>query len=105
MTKTSLTGNLLKEARLLKNLSQAELAKITRVTQSYIAQIENGRHDNLTPDRVKVLAEALDIEYGDLVAIIVIDRYGVDFTENYPNDLRTIILDKKISAIKEGWCK
>ncbi len=54
-------GELLKNARKEKNLSQQELAKRVGMPQSHISNIENGRVDLQTSSLVEI-ARILDLE-------------------------------------------
>lgn len=56
-----------KRLRAQRGLTQAELAKKTKVTQAFIAQLETGVEDNPTLDTVRRLAKALNTTVGKLV--------------------------------------
>ena len=60
-------GMKLKELRTQQGLSQVAMAKKVRVTQAYIAMLENGR-ENPTLDVLERLAKALKVTVGELVA-------------------------------------
>lgn len=57
----------LKYLRIQRELTQADLAKVSKVSQSTIAQIESGRKDP-SINTLKQIAKALDIEIAILFA-------------------------------------
>jgi transcriptional regulator with XRE-family HTH domain len=62
----SIIGNNLKALRLLKRISQRELAKRSEISNTYINQIEQGIHNNPSLDILRRLASALDCKVEDL---------------------------------------
>jgi DNA-binding XRE family transcriptional regulator len=58
-------GEMIREIRELQGLTQAELAKITGISQAAISALENGTQ-TLGIDRAKTLAEALKVHPGVL---------------------------------------
>lgn len=60
-------GQKIKEARLLKGLTQEELGKIVGVQKSAIAKYENGRVVNIKRSTLQKLAIALDLRGSDLI--------------------------------------
>ncbi len=61
-------GLKLKQLRLDKNLSLAELARRTSLSSSYVNEIENGKKYPKS-DKIAALADALDISYDKLVSL------------------------------------
>lgn len=62
----SIIGNNLKTLRLLKHMSQTELAKISSISNTYINRIEKGVYENPSLDVLKRLAEALECTVEEL---------------------------------------
>ncbi len=60
-------GDLIKQARLKKGLTQEELGKIVGVQKSAIAKYENGRVVNIKRSTLQKLADALGIRGSDLI--------------------------------------
>ena len=61
-------GLRLKRLRMAHGLTQVTLAKQTRVTQGYIAQLESGLQQDPSLAVVRRLAKALKVTVGELVA-------------------------------------
>ena len=60
-------GQKIKEARLLKGLTQEELGKMVGLQKSAIAKYENGRVVNIKRSTLQKLAKALDLRGSDLI--------------------------------------
>lgn len=60
-------GNIIKEARIAKGLTQEQLGKMVGVQKSAIAKYENGRVVNIKRSTLQKLAEALNIKGSDLI--------------------------------------
>lgn len=60
-------GKLIKDARISKGLTQAELGKLVGVQKSAIAKYENGRVVNIKRSTLQSLAKALDLKGSDLI--------------------------------------
>lgn len=60
-------GELIKEARLKKGLTQEELGKLVGVQKSAIAKYENGRVVNIKRSTLQGLARALGLKGSDLI--------------------------------------
>ncbi len=93
-------GLKLKQLRLDKNLSLAELAKRTSLSSSYLNEIENGKKYPKS-EKIAVLADALDVSYDKLVSLkltknlapvsellesnileqLPLDHYGIDINK------------------------
>lgn len=63
-------GKSLRALRLERGLSQKELAAMLNTQQPYIARIEAGKTSPQI-DTVKRLADALEVDYGDLCKILI----------------------------------
>jgi transcriptional regulator with XRE-family HTH domain len=59
-------GSLLRELRLASGMSQPELARRAGISQSFLSQLERGRHE-AGPSTVRKLAEALGVDPSELV--------------------------------------
>ncbi len=59
-------GSLLRELRLASGMSQPELARRAGISQSFLSQLELGRHE-AGPGTVRKLAEALGVDPSELV--------------------------------------
>lgn len=57
----------LKRIRLKRNLSMDKLAKLTGVSKSYIASLENGRRKNPTIDIIDKISKALNVTRDELI--------------------------------------
>lgn len=57
----------LRELRKRRNLTQVQLAKLARLSQPEISQLENG-NQNLGPKRAKRLARALGVSVESLLS-------------------------------------
>ena len=62
----SLVGRNVRRARILKGLTQEELAERAETSQFYVSSLEAGRR-NPTVEMVVTLAGALDMDYLDLM--------------------------------------
>lgn len=60
-------GQLIKQARIAKGLTQEELGKLVGVQKSAIAKYENGRVVNIKRSTLQGLAKALDLKGADLI--------------------------------------
>jgi transcriptional regulator with XRE-family HTH domain len=60
-------GTMLKELRETKGLTQVELAKKARVTQSYLAELEAGEKTNPSLEVIQRLAKALRVPLSELL--------------------------------------
>ncbi len=60
-------GQKIKEARILKGLTQEELGKMIGLQKSAIAKYENGRVVNIKRSTLQKLAKALDLRGSDLI--------------------------------------
>lgn len=60
-------GKLIKDARISKGLTQAELGQLVGVQKSAIAKYENGRVVNIKRSTLQGLAKALDLKGSDLI--------------------------------------
>lgn len=60
-------GQKIKEARLLKGLTQEELGNMVGLQKSAIAKYENGRVVNIKRSTLQKLAQALDLRGSDLI--------------------------------------
>lgn len=60
-------GQLIREARIAKGLTQEELGKLVGVQKSAIAKYENGRVVNIKRSTLQGLARALDLKGADLI--------------------------------------
>jgi len=58
---------MIKELREEKRMSQTDLAKLSEVTQSYVAMLETGEKLNPSLDVLKRLAKALKVPVTDLL--------------------------------------
>ena len=58
-------GNIVREKRKLKNISQEELASLAGVHRTYIGMIERGEK-NITLQNIKKLSLALNCDISDL---------------------------------------
>ncbi len=60
-------GYKIKEYRLLKKLTQGELAERAGVTRATICNIENGTQRDVKAGNLKRIAEALGVEMAELI--------------------------------------
>ena len=60
-------GQKIKEARILKGLTQEELGNMVGLQKSAIAKYENGRVVNIKRSTLQKLAQALDLRGSDLI--------------------------------------
>ncbi len=59
-------GSLLRELRLASGVNQPELARRAGISQSFLSQLEHGKHE-AGPSTVRKLAEALGVDPSELV--------------------------------------
>lgn len=57
----------LRDIRISREMTQAELAKKLKVSQPYVAQLESGAKPNPTLDMLRRLAKALKVTVSELV--------------------------------------
>lgn len=67
-------GQIIKDARIAKGLTQEELGTLVGVQKSAVAKWENGRVVNIKRSSLQKLAIALDIRGSDLIEDIVIPQ-------------------------------
>lgn len=60
---------LLKEMREQKNISQAELAKKSGISQQLISVLETGTQKSTSTEKVAKLADALGVSFFDLLKL------------------------------------
>lgn len=60
-------GYKIKEYRLLRKLTQGELAEKAGVTRATICNIENGTQKDVKVGNLKRIAEALNVEMSELI--------------------------------------
>ena len=65
-------GQMIKEARMIKGLTQEELGKLVGVQKSAVAKWENGRVVNIKRSHLQKLAIALDMKGSDLIEDIAL---------------------------------
>jgi transcriptional regulator with XRE-family HTH domain len=61
MTESNILGTAIKEARRNKGLKQAQIASITKLSRSYISDIENGRYSP-SIETLSKIAVCLDMD-------------------------------------------
>lgn len=103
-------GQKIKEARLIKGYTQAELGDIVGVQKSAIAKYENGRVVNIKRSTLQKLAIALDLKGSDLITEKPTDADDglsadvmklVEFAKSVPEDKASMIL-KVMQSIVEA---
>ena len=67
-------GQMIKEARMSKGLTQEELGKLVGVQKSAVAKWENGRVVNIKRSHLQKLAIALDMKGSDLIEDIATEH-------------------------------
>lgn len=67
-------GQMIKEARMSKGLTQEELGKLVGVQKSAVAKWENGRVVNIKRSSLQKLAIALDMKGSDLIEDIALGQ-------------------------------
>lgn len=60
-------GYKIKEYRLLRKLTQGELAEKSGVTRATICNLENGLQMDVKAGNLKKIADALEVEMSDLI--------------------------------------
>jgi len=60
-------GYRIKEYRLLRKLTQSELAEKSGVTRATICNLENGLQMDVKAGNLKKIADALEVEMSDLI--------------------------------------
>ena len=89
-------GQILRDARLAQEgLDQVNAAKEIGCTQSYLAQIERGLMANPSTHLLRAIAKLYKLDYRDVLAALVEEKYGVDFTIGKPARNLSIYLIKK----------
>lgn len=58
---TTHIGQKIREARRMRGWTQAELAERIGIDHTGVSHLENGRHDNPTLERIRRIADALDV--------------------------------------------
>lgn len=62
-------GSYIAQLRAEKKMSQRDLAEKSKISNTEISRIEAGKRSNPTPATLRALAEALNVEYSDLMKI------------------------------------
>lgn len=62
-------GSYIAQLRAEKKMSQRDLAEKSKISNTEISRIEAGKRNNPTPATLRALAEALNVEYSDLMKI------------------------------------
>jgi len=104
-------GKYLQQLRLDKGLSIRQLANLSKVSHSYLSQIENGERGVPSPDVLKKLAPPLSITYEELMQAAayieeVIDHGGyseVLYRDSEGNLVDSIRRSKEMDAIDSEW--
>ena len=99
-------GELIKQARLEKGLTQEELAEKVGVKKSAVAKWENGRVSEIKRTNLKKLSDALGLNPNRLLGDIAQDPVGVaqEMADIYlDSELRLMIAQyKKLSIDKQA---
>ena len=69
-------GQVIKRRRLELDLTQEDLEERTGFTQSYISQVERGETRQPSRERLRMFADALDLDYND---VLIIADYAPEF--------------------------
>jgi len=82
-------GDRLKNLRKEKSLSVARLGELSGVSRPYIAQIESGRRQNPSGEKLQMLATALGVTIADLLG----SKEGIpsELLEEIPASLREFV--------------
>ena len=67
-------GQKIREARILKGLTQEELGNMIGLQKSAIAKYENGRVVNIKRSTLQKLAQALDLRGSDLISKLIPEK-------------------------------
>lgn len=95
-----LTGKLLAVARQSVGLSQSQVAEAIGCSQSNIAQIERSDYAEPSTEILSKLSELYGLDINDVVASIVAEKYGIDFsTSPVPRNLRKVVSEKMKAKI------
>ena len=94
-------GYRIKAHREAQNMTQADLAQITGISNTYICQIENGRSNNISLSTLFLIMDALNVDVSEVVSYADLE-YGVDkeydlySQENKDDAKETILRESKI---------
>lgn len=101
-------GEIIKEARLAKGMTQEELGELVGVQKSAIAKYENGKVVNIKRRTLKKLATVLDLKGSDLIiesdpigaaeltAKVLLDSDIMELVELYSSlsqDKKSLVMD------------
>jgi transcriptional regulator with XRE-family HTH domain len=100
-------GELIKKAREEKGLSQRQVAIKAGVSHSYLAAVERGVEHRPSPDWLKKVAKALDLNYENLLELAgYLEReeepaliYGFNFEDLTEEDI--LLLQKMADELRE----
>ena len=104
-------GQVLREARMASELDQGEVVcqlnrAGLRYTQSYISQCEAGQFVNPSPQLLRGFAKLYKLNYKDLVAAIIHEKYGVDFTKGEAaSKLSILMIERELTTLKKRIAK
>lgn len=94
-------GYKIKAHREAQNMTQADLAKITGISNTYICQIENGRSNNISLSTLFLIVDALNVDITEIIYYTDLE-YGVDreydmYSQNNKEDAtETLLKETKI---------
>ena len=76
-----------KETRLKRGLSQAELAKLSGLSPAFICRIEKGDYKSVTVDSLSKLSHALKVSVGDLSNLVLNKGAKDDLLKKTPYEI------------------
>lgn len=76
-----------KETRLKRGLSQAELAKLSGLSPAFICRIEKGDYKSVTVDSLSKLSRALKVSVGDLSNLVLNKGIKEDLIKKTPYEI------------------
>lgn len=84
-------GEVIRQARIKKGMTQKELAGVIGQRSQYLADIENGHRDPLDTERTRKLAKALNIPAIELQTIAVEKRGEINVRGLAPEAVRALL--------------
>ncbi|MDO8589988.1 MAG: helix-turn-helix transcriptional regulator [bacterium] len=98
LQKARLSSGILNQKQAASRLTDGGL----QCSQPLIAQHETGRIVDPSLNFLKAIAALYEVDYRDLVAVLVMDKYGVDFTSGEkPRNLLIQLVEKNLEELQK----
>jgi transcriptional regulator with XRE-family HTH domain len=98
MEKKLSLGEILREARTLKNVTLREVEEQTKISNTYLSQMELGGVKEPSPNKLRVLAEFYEIEYRLLMEAVGYSIPNESETKQTHNIRNLLLSQQKVTS-------